>query len=63
MALILPPLCFLYDYLFNVKAEYCYPPEVSRGEYWGLGVSYCIFPSCHYMKILHHNSIDMNIVG
>ena len=38
---------------FNVY----YPPEVSGGKYWGLGVLH------QEMKLLHYNCISMHIVG
>ena len=36
----------------------------TRSEEMGLGsIPVAILPSCQYMKILHHNCIDINMVG
>ena len=34
-----------------------------RGVLGAGSIPVAILPSCHYMKMLHHNCIDMNKVG
>ena len=39
-------------------------PTSEEREVLGVGsIPVAILPSCQYMKILHHNCTDMNVVG
>ena len=47
-----------------LSVVFYYPPEVRRGRYLGVGsIPVAIVPSSQYMKLLHHNCLDIHIVG
>ena len=45
-------------------SKFYYPPEVRRGEYWGLGAFLLpYFPLVKKLNILHYDCMNMNIVA
>ena len=44
------------DYIVSTRSE---EREVLEGG----SILVAMFPSCQYMRLLHHNCIDMNIFG
>ena len=60
---------YIYVYIYinmicKHNISYPYPPEVRRGDYWGLGVFLLqYFPLVKMWTLLHYNCISMYIVG
>ena len=51
-------------YIEITNVIYLLPTGSEEREVVGVGsIHVAILPSCQYMNVLHHNCIDMNIVG
>ena len=45
------------------KVRFYYPAKVTRGSNGDWEIPVAILPSCQYMKIIHYDYIQINIVG
>ena len=54
----------MHIYVFLMRDFFITTTEVRRGEYLGVGsIHVATLPSCQYIKLLHYDCINMNIIG